>query len=156
MDVQCTKCEQKKDASNFPSGRKKNGLGSWCTGCISAQKVARRLQDSEYRIRDNARQTKFRKANLELCQLRHLTSLAKARGHAAPQLTVEDLKTLRQNHSGVCDFGSCTREADHIDHDHDTGAFRGFLCRQHNMALGLFNDSITALTDAIEYLQRTV
>jgi hypothetical protein len=40
-----------------------------------------------------------------------------------------------------------------IDHNHDTGEFRGVLCRQCNRALGMFKDSSTILRNAVEYLE---
>ena len=39
-----------------------------------------------------------------------------------------------------------------VDHDHTSGAVRGVLCRQCNIALGGFKDSVAALTQAIKYL----
>ena len=41
----------------------------------------------------------------------------------------------------------------HLDHDHTTGKFRGFLCHKHNVGLGYFKN-VEELQDAIEYLQR--
>lgn len=40
-----------------------------------------------------------------------------------------------------------------IDHDHETGAVRGLLCRDHNVALGLFGDDPELLLAAARYLQ---
>jgi len=40
-----------------------------------------------------------------------------------------------------------------IDHNHNTGEFRGVLCKQCNRALGMFKDSPTVLKNAIEYLE---
>ena len=42
----------------------------------------------------------------------------------------------------------------HIDHDHVTGAIRGVLCNQCNVALGYFQDSPSLLWKATVYLQR--
>ena len=39
------------------------------------------------------------------------------------------------------------------DHDHETGANRLILCREHNVALGMFHDSIFELESAISYLK---
>lgn len=39
-----------------------------------------------------------------------------------------------------------------VDHDHETGAWRGVLCHQCNSGLGMFKDSIELLYAAIEYL----
>ena len=40
-----------------------------------------------------------------------------------------------------------------IDHDHDTGEYRGVLCQACNSALGRFKDNITILERAIKYLE---
>ena len=40
----------------------------------------------------------------------------------------------------------------HMDHDHKTGQFRGWLCSKCNQGLGLFSDSIECLQLAIKYL----
>lgn len=41
-----------------------------------------------------------------------------------------------------------------LDHCHTTGKIRMVLCRNHNAALGMFNDSVEELQSAIEYLMR--
>jgi hypothetical protein len=42
----------------------------------------------------------------------------------------------------------------HLDHDHRTGAFRGWLCVSCNTGLGKLGDSIPLLQDALFYLRR--
>ncbi len=39
-----------------------------------------------------------------------------------------------------------------IDHNHQTGEFRGILCKQCNRALGMFQDNPKILQNALEYL----
>jgi Recombination endonuclease VII len=41
-----------------------------------------------------------------------------------------------------------------VDHDHTSGKFRGWLCRQCNTALGSLGDSLEALQRAAAYLRR--
>jgi len=41
------------------------------------------------------------------------------------------------------------------DHNHKTGKYRGTLCSNHNVGLGMFQDDVIFLANAIEYLQRT-
>lgn len=41
----------------------------------------------------------------------------------------------------------------YVDHDHTTGKIRGLLCHSCNVALGLFKDNITTLSNAILYLK---
>ena len=40
-----------------------------------------------------------------------------------------------------------------VDHNHTTGAVRGVLCSDCNVALGLFSDSVERLESAIVYLR---
>jgi len=40
-----------------------------------------------------------------------------------------------------------------LDHCHNTDSFRGWLCHKCNRALGGFNDDISLLQNAIEYLK---
>ena len=41
-----------------------------------------------------------------------------------------------------------------LDHCHDTGEFRGWLCKQCNTGLGNLGDNLQSLSLAVEYLQR--
>lgn len=40
-----------------------------------------------------------------------------------------------------------------IDHNHETGKVRGYLCPQCNAAIGFFNDDVRMLQRAIAYLR---
>ena len=41
-----------------------------------------------------------------------------------------------------------------LDHDHVSGAYRGWLCRQCNLSLGLLGDSAQGVRQALTYLER--
>jgi Recombination endonuclease VII len=42
----------------------------------------------------------------------------------------------------------------HLDHDHETGKFRGWLCFKCNMSLGYMKDSPELLRALIDYVER--
>jgi len=48
----------------------------------------------------------------------------------------------------------CPELATVVDHCHETGAVRGFLCKPCNTGLGHFRDNPDVLANAIQYLQR--
>lgn len=46
------------------------------------------------------------------------------------------------------------RGALHLDHDHDTGEFRGWLCMRCNIAIGGLGDNYEGVLRALDYLLR--
>lgn len=51
----------------------------------------------------------------------------------------------------------CGRAAEEtlcLDHDHRSGKFRGWLCRQCNAALGMLGDTLDGVAKALAYLGR--
>jgi hypothetical protein len=42
----------------------------------------------------------------------------------------------------------------HLDHDHASGKFRGWLCSRCNMAIGVLGDTVAGLEKALAYLRR--
>ena len=59
--------------------------------------------------------------------------------------------------AGVCEICGTkftTRKSMHLDHNHTTGAFRGFLCQGCNHGLGNFRDSPEVLRKAAAFLER--
>jgi hypothetical protein len=42
-----------------------------------------------------------------------------------------------------------------LDHDHATGAFRGWLCNKCNVGIGALGDTLAGALRAVEYLKRT-
>jgi hypothetical protein len=68
-------------------------------------------------------------------------------------LTFEQHQEMFEKQGGKCAL-CAERTAVDVDHDHDTGAVRGLLCRACNLGLGMFKDAVEGLQQAIDYLQR--
>ena len=60
----------------------------------------------------------------------------------------QQMQEEQKNLCAIC----CEPKRLDVDHDKHTGRVRGLLCRQCNMALGLFKDNCNFLKKAIEYL----
>jgi len=60
----------------------------------------------------------------------------------------------QQNKCKICDNDLKSSSTSYIDHNHKTGEARGILCPSCNTLLGLCNDDINILQNAIEYLKR--
>lgn len=127
----CTRCKENKprDLTNFPPHNKcKDGLDSWCRKCRAS-----------YRSEIN-------------------------RGKFRGQLEDYEVKELKkQEKCDICggnDFAG-SRHNKHLgkvyalvmDHNHQTGKFRGMLCNHCNRGLGNFKDNIQNLEKAILYLK---
>jgi hypothetical protein len=79
-------------------------------------------------------------------------------------ITFTDFKNIYDKQDGVCcicsrkliifEDASSTHKAC-LDHCHTTGVIRGILCNHCNRALGLFEDDIDSLKEAIVYLNRS-
>lgn len=67
-------------------------------------------------------------------------------------ITYEQFHELIIHQSGLCAICQKELKSPNVDHDHKNGKIRGLLCRKCNMALGLFEDNINALRNAITYL----
>jgi hypothetical protein len=70
-------------------------------------------------------------------------------------ITGKEYQALLEAQGSSCLICSVSIEGSniHLDHDHATGKFRGFLCRSCNFGLGCFKDSIEFMEKAIEYLK---
>lgn len=82
------------------------------------------------------------------------TNLAKRRGRY--RLSVAALDALVLRAGGRCEICQCDLHFDdaNIDHDHETRAVRGLLCRTCNIGLGYFRDDPELMTVALQYLKR--
>ena len=76
------------------------------------------------------------------------------------KMSEEDFERMKAKQNGACAVCLTTEPLTRsgvfaIDHDHRTGAVRGLLCMQCNVALGAVKDRIDILERLIEYLRRS-
>lgn len=88
--------------------------------------------------------------------LKHRLSILKSKGMHTENIDLEFLIKLREFGCHLCGTKKPGGRGDfHIDHDHRTNKFRGFLCSDCNTGLGHFKDSKELLERAIRYLNES-
>lgn len=90
-------------------------------------------------------------------RVRSCWSNSRRAGYAPPAFTADDILAEFRDltECAICQTPLTWKEDCNLDHDHATGAFRGFLCRGCNTGLGGFKDAPGALQRAIVYLTQT-
>lgn len=100
----------------------------------------------------------YRAANREKLNTQAATRRAKNRGKIrAGQRKCRGLPAPTRPPPATCEC--CGRPPDgrgslHLDHDHITGKFRGWLRASCNLSIGRLGDNIAGLQQAIDYLKR--
>lgn len=89
------------------------------------------------------------------CQKEYNDNYGKNRGrwikYGIDETIFNNLLIKQECKCKICNI-NITKPTCVIDHDHNTNAVRGLLCRKCNTALGHFNDNINSLLNAIKYL----
>jgi len=112
---------------------------------IRAKGRKRRLNPA-YQAKANSRSKAWREGNPD--KMRVNNKAAKRRVVAE-----QEILAGRQRPT-VCDICGKSGRTIHFDHDHQRGHFRGWICSQDNMALGLVQDDVGVLRKMIAYLER--
>lgn len=122
----CSRCKQTKPVTEFhPS--KRNHYHSYCKPCLTDYCRERRQANPgpiNKRLREYTKEKKY-------------------------GIPYKKYQKIIARGCEMC--GSHDRVG--LDHCHKTGKNRGPLCRQHNLGLANFNDSIPELKAAIRYLR---
>lgn len=114
--------------------------------------------DSKYR----ARKQESQKAYLQSIEGRSKQSLASSKWHAIRDgyyPCVTDWQILAAAFDGRCcicgiNESECGRRLA-MDHCHQTGEFRGWLCEKCNVAIGALGDCPAVAAKAVEYLKQS-
>lgn len=138
----CACCGRILPTTSFSSRNLKNKFGfySYCKECYNAKA-------KEYYKENRAYYRKY----------------SRDRNLKAYGLTYEELNRLLEEQHGKCAIcgadikvvGKNKSESVHVDHDHETGLFRGLVCHACNTGLGAFRDDPLILESAIRYLEKS-
>jgi hypothetical protein len=72
---------------------------------------------------------------------------------------IDHLKKLKKIHppppkGTLCAVPGCVRLGTCLDHDHNSGRARGYICGPHNSAFAYCNDSVGGVQALLEYAQQ--
>lgn len=135
MIIQCTKCQEHKDESQFGDRiEKENGKRSECYECVEARSLKWRNKNPE-QVKKNKRIQYLRRRDI---QTRNVSP---------------DCDICRQPFDLTVQIGSKLPNSPHWDHNHKTEGFRGWLCHNCNSLLGHAGDNVEILERAIDYLR---
>jgi hypothetical protein len=124
-----------------------------------AQKNREALRENRRRYREKNRQ-KIREANNASIrdQNGELTETYKERLEAKTEKWRQDLVAMagrpRPKVCDICGGPPDPKKGMHYDHCHQTGKFRGWLCRKCNLMLGNAEDDPSRLREGASYLER--
>lgn len=156
--LKCCRCQQYKPKTDFYiRSDKKRGYHYKCKKCEKAYAATPHAK-ALLKKRCKKYNDKLRDENPKKYYKRSRQSRLYRYG-----LTENDYQDLLKKQNGVCAI--CGRESNgrkskfddtiklHVDHDHATGKVRGLLCTKCNMAIGGFDENISIIKKAIQYLE---
>lgn len=142
----CVKCKVEKESGEFsPDKRTRDGCQAKCKSCASDEAFERRQRDPDT-TNAIARKSYHKRKDTS----KFNTSTRRSAVKRQYGITLEEYDFRISLGCGIC--GELT-DSMHLDHDHQTGAVRGALCREHNIGLGYFKDDPEMLEKAAAYLR---
>lgn len=136
MTKKCNRCKNELDASKFHRNKaNKDGLNNRCAKCTVEYNNERYHKNDNLKIYQRA----YAKANK--------TRLKKY------GITVSQYEQMLENQNNSCAICLKSFGQVYVDHCHATGKVRGLLCLKCNTGIGLLEDSVENLKNAISYLE---
>ncbi len=158
----CKKCEVEKEMekfqSHFDKRRGKSYTRSICKEC-NRDRDAASSRAYYHKNCEKAKATSraYHKANRFKVALLDARSVARKQAHLACNATIEELKAAFTGRCTICGVPEVELNRKLcMDHSHETGEFRGWICTSCNKGLGNFKDSEEILINALHYLMNPV
>lgn len=139
MSQICISCNKEKPFSAFSKKKAaKTGYSSKCKDCHNLYiRTVWYPKNQQKQIKSSE---KWRKKN-------HVKKLAYR--YNTSEKEILDMLTKQDGKCAICKKKT---NVPHLDHCHSSGILRGWLCRECNLGLGLFQDNKQVLKNAIKYL----
>lgn len=67
---------------------------------------------------------------------------------------IEEYEALKDQQDGKCCICETVGHVLYVDHCHNTGKIRGLLCQKCNTGIGMLQDNINILKQAVRYLEK--
>lgn len=144
----CKECKEEKELDQFPiSSTSKAGKPSYRSLCKRCYNMAQR----EYREGDPETQERIRRSWRESSKRYMTVEKRRNKTLAKYDMTTEDYNRMFDEQNGGCAI--CQKNISLVvDHCHNTNRVRGLLCNHCNTALGMFEDDVDRLQQAMLYL----
>ena len=140
MELICANCNELKDCSNFSKKNKsKRGYSYRCKSCHND--YVRNRWYPENKEKQIVSSAKWRYSNY----IKYVSNYHK--------VDPEKTQILYDQANGKCQICDTPSKLC-LDHCHNSGEIRGFLCKNCNLALGFFKDNIISIEKALEYLKK--
>ena len=138
MDTkECNKCGVEKPLEDFYFRKDQGKHRKECKVCQNeTKKVYRKNNPKEIQRRRDQRMYNLTKSQLNLVE------------------NTDSCELCGDDISGYVQHKNRKLRKKCIDHDHNTGEFRGVLCKDCNTALGHFKDNKETIMNALKYLDK--
>lgn len=158
----CPRCSEKKPVDEFGTRATKTGpkVRNICKKCAAYEKRWRdsRMTAEDLRQRKRAFDRRAKQRMIEDPEYRLRRNRASIRRSCRRLQITDDPESVANkfNMLTVCNIcGSAPTDIArlHVDHCHNSGRFRGFLCSSCNTAIGHLQDNPKIIRSAIKYLE---
>ncbi len=151
MKKVCAHCKRPKNVKEFnKDSSRKDGRCPYCRLCN--RQLANAWSAANPKRKQDSRKRWLKKAGSKKKQkLANQRWKKNNRGVTRGRIVAE---VAAQGGCGICKTMTPTSRGWDVDHCHRTGKKRGILCHKHNLLLGLCDDSIQILENAIAYLRK--
>ena len=140
MTKSCSKCKTSKTLNEFYKDKyQKSGLVSRCKSCYLS-------------VNDKVNKKKYRISKKYRDRVKQYKDSGKIRAWSRKYNLKRKYGLKPEDIPNGCQVCNSDRDI-HVDHDHNTGKVRGFLCGNCNRTLGHSKDNIQILQKLIDYIK---